>query len=79
MAEEADPRPAPLLREVQLEEPLVAQPPIILQRVARVAIVPGRAGGEIRRQLAAALLQPPVLLADPEIHASGPRHDPRRS
>jgi hypothetical protein len=79
MAEEADPRPAPFLRDIELEEPLVAQPPVILYRVARVAIVLGRAGGEIRRQLAAALLQPPVLLADPEIHPSGPRHGLPRS
>ncbi len=72
MAEQADPCPTPLFRQVQLEKSFLAQALVILDRVARGAVVLGRAGREIRRQFATAPLQPAVLLADPEIHDRAP-------
>ncbi len=50
MTEQADTRPAPFLRDVQLEEPFPAQPLVILGRVARRAVVLGRTGGEVGGQ-----------------------------
>jgi hypothetical protein len=68
VAEQPDPCPAPRLRHVQLEKPRLAQPRVVLGRVAGVAVVLRRAGREIRGQREAALLQMLVLVGDREVH-----------
>jgi hypothetical protein len=69
MIEEAGAQAAPLLADRQPEEPFGAQTVVILDRVAGVALMCRRPGGEIGRQLAAFMLQAPLLGGELEIHA----------
>jgi len=61
----------PFARDGQRQEAFVAKALVIFDRMACIAVVPGRAGREIGRQLAAPLLQMLLLLGEPEIHAGG--------
>ena len=70
--EQAGAMAAPLLVDRQREEAFVAQPLIILDRVARLTIVRRRPGGEIGRQLAAFLLQALLFGSELKIHVSNP-------
>ena len=62
---------APLLPDRQREKALVAQLLVILNRVARIAVMRRSAFGKIRRQFQAFLLQPLLLRRQLKIHASG--------
>ena len=53
------------------EKALVAQLLVILNRVARIAVMRRSAFGKIRRQFQAFLLQPLLLRRQLKIHASG--------
>jgi hypothetical protein len=59
----------PFLGDGQGQETLVAKALVILDRMACIAVVLGRADREIGRQVTALLLQMLLLLGEPEIHA----------
>ena len=67
--EQAGALAAPFPADGQREKALLAQAIVVLDGMAGVAVVRRRAGREIRRQLAALLLQPLLFAAEREIHS----------
>jgi len=68
VVEKARTTAAPFLPDRQRENAFLAQPLIILERMACIAVVRCRALGKIRRQFQAFLLQPALLGGEGEIH-----------
>ena len=62
MIEEAGTRPAQFFCDSQVEETLGTQAIVVLDRVRGIAVVFGGAGGEVGRQVQAALLEMALVL-----------------